>query len=564
MRKKIVFGLAILAVFLLVVSALLQRKLDKSDKVKESNISTYNNAYIIYGENNVIYAYCEGDYKELKCSFLDGTYENVIADIVVDGKDVIQIYLKEERIEGKLVEVNETSIDVFGYGRIPVEKEMKIYDVSAGIEMVSKDNIYVGYEKYKYIIADGKIAGIIITENVVIENIRVLIKTNEFEGYAHTQVEVSSEKGLTIINDKEVIDVGINEKYVITPEKFKSKNMSIKGKNGSKIEVSSLTRAQGIPKYEGELEVTSREDGIYIVNELPLENYLKYVVPSEMPASYELEALKSQAICARTYAYTQIRSTALRKYGANVDDSTTYQVYNNCNENERTNEAVEQTQGQIIMCGENVADANYYSTSCGYGGDETIWGGEAITTNSLINQSINKSGEVKNMSEDSVFSAYIKSENSVDYDYKYPYYRWQGSIDVVKLENRLNIGTLKAIEIVKRLENGNVYEMKFVGSDGDRKVNSQYDIRTILGGEVMNITNKSGVKVNMTLLPSGFFVIETSVSNGMVTECKIYGGGLGHGVGMSQNAANEMAKQGQKCTDIISFFYDNTNIFYIY
>ena len=56
-----------------------------------------------------------------------------------------------------------------------------------------------------------------------------------------------------------------------------------------------------------------------LVNELPLEEYLYAVVPSEMPASYELEALKAQAVCARSYAYNQTQGLSYPEYNAHVD-----------------------------------------------------------------------------------------------------------------------------------------------------------------------------------------------------------------------------------------------------
>ena len=64
---------------------------------------------------------------------------------------------------------------------------------------------------------------------------------------------------------------------------------------------------------------------IVVVNELPIETYLCRVVPSEMPASYELEALKAQAVCARSYAYRQMESYGYPEYEAHVNDSTDYQ-----------------------------------------------------------------------------------------------------------------------------------------------------------------------------------------------------------------------------------------------
>ena len=76
------------------------------------------------------------------------------------------------------------------------------------------------------------------------------------------------------------------------------------------------------PSYRGHIELLRTADGIAVVNELPLEEYLYSVVPSEMPASYPLEALKAQAICARTYAYGHMLRAGYPRYGAHVDDST--------------------------------------------------------------------------------------------------------------------------------------------------------------------------------------------------------------------------------------------------
>ena len=68
---------------------------------------------------------------------------------------------------------------------------------------------------------------------------------------------------------------------------------------GDAIIVPSLQKNQEIPSYEGVLEVNKNDRGFYLINEVDLETYLKYVVPSEMPADYPLEALKAQAVCAK-------------------------------------------------------------------------------------------------------------------------------------------------------------------------------------------------------------------------------------------------------------------------
>lgn len=117
------------------------------------------------------------------------------------------------------------------------------------------------------------------------------------------------------------------------------------------ISVENLERAQGVPVYEGTLEVYQGSNGLVLVNELPLETYLKYVVPSEMPASYAQEALKAQAVCARTYAYRQMLNNSLSDYHAQVDDSVSYQVYNNTQRQDSTDQAVDATAGKILTCG---------------------------------------------------------------------------------------------------------------------------------------------------------------------------------------------------------------------
>ena len=92
--------------------------------------------------------------------------------------------------------------------------------------------------------------------------------------------------------------------------------------------------------YGGSMEVRCLGDGYTLVNSLPLERYLQDVVPSEMPASYEPEALKAQAVCARSYACIQLLRGDLAEYGAHIDDSTAYQVYNRVTDADAAREAV--------------------------------------------------------------------------------------------------------------------------------------------------------------------------------------------------------------------------------
>lgn len=128
-------------------------------------------------------------------------------------------------------------------------------------------------------------------------------------------------------------------------------------------------------EYRGTLEILETEEGYVVINELPVEEYLYSVVPSEMPAGYPMEALKAQAICARTYAYLHILSPAYPQWNAHVDDTTAFQVYHTVEEQESTTRAVNETEGVVLLApdGKNLAQTYYYSTSCGLGSDAHVW-----------------------------------------------------------------------------------------------------------------------------------------------------------------------------------------------
>ena len=114
--------------------------------------------------------------------------------------------------------------------------------------------------------------------------------------------------------------------------------------------------------YFGTIEVRNTENGYTVVNELPLEEYLSAVVPSEMPSNFSAEALKAQAVCARSYAYIQLMRADLAAYGAHINDSTSYQVYNKVEQTKESVAAVDATCDQVMTWMGKVVEAYYFST----------------------------------------------------------------------------------------------------------------------------------------------------------------------------------------------------------
>ena len=379
------------------------------------------------------------------------------------------------------------------------------------------------------------------------EKIRVLIKTNGFSQITHATVTLQANSGLKIISGETIVECEPGQSITITPndERFQVGTIQVESlSKGEKISIDSLERGYETPSYRGKLELFKTAEGIAVINELLLEEYLYAVVPSEMPASYELEALKAQAVCARSYAYNQSRNYAYPEYQAHVDDSTAFQVYGNSEEKDNAIQAVDETCGEKIWYNAQVATAYYYSTSCGKSASITAWGGDFNESNQYL-----KSIDVCN-------------EKGEAYESTLPWFRWTATIsaqtmsNLVELNTGKEIGTLLNLAITKQGDGGIVQEVTAVGTTGKIVVKTENKIRSALGGSGYTIEKQDGTVVDSTrLLPSAFFTVEKKNGNYI-----LHGGGYGHGIGMSQNGANEMAKQGKKYKQILTTFYTGVTV----
>lgn len=376
--------------------------------------------------------------------------------------------------------------------------------------------------------------------------IRVLLLSTGFQDTVHPEVQVSSECGLKITAGDAQEVWQSQEVLVIRPDdaRFQKGNIRIQPlEEGKEILVSNISRGYGTPSYAGVIELRTTAEGIAMINELLLEQYLCKVVPSEMPASYELEALKAQAVCARSYAARQIGDYAYPEYEAHVNDSTDYQVYNNSQIQERSSQAVYDTEGQVVKYHDTVATTYYYSTSCGKTTSMEAWGTAPNEGNGYL-QSIGVCGD------------------DGDYEKDLPWYRWTANVsvqtlsDLVGLNTGTDVGTIQNVEVTKRGPGDIAEQIKVTGDKGEVTVDTENKIRTALGGSGYTITKNDGTVVDsMKLLPSAFFSIERSGDQFVIS-----GGGFGHGIGMSQNGANEMAKQGKGYREILTLFYQGVTI----
>ena len=126
--------------------------------------------------------------------------------------------------------------------------------------------------------------------------------------------------------------------------------------------------------YRGSFLVYNTGNGLILVNEVDLESYIQGVGPSEMPARWNTEALKAQAIAARSFAVANMGKRA--RYGFDVNDTTQDQVYKGASaETIKTNEIVKATRGQVLVYGNKVIPAYYHASSGGHTlPSSAVWG----------------------------------------------------------------------------------------------------------------------------------------------------------------------------------------------
>ncbi len=328
-------------------------------------------------------------------------------------------------------------------------------------------------------------------------------------------------------------------------------------------------------EYRGGLSVYFNQNFKLIpINELNLEEYLYGVVPREMSSAYELEALKAQAITARTFAVNYIKNDSKDK-PYNLFSSTASQAYGGASrEKPKTTSAVALTKGLYLTKNGKPIYAFY---SADNGGVMVSSGEVWANPYSYL------------VKKDDPYTKKITRTWSVKYT--------SADIEQLLAANNIYIGSVKDIKIVGRTDSGRVSAVNVIGESGEHTLKGN-TIRKVLGftkmlsllfemeggsqetyqptiisgnGEVSsNLTNVNVVTASGTInLPSVQSVI---TANGIKnvgasrdqtvpqTEFVFKGRGYGHGVGMSQVGANQMAKEGFNFENILKFYYKDVVI----
>ena len=278
--------------------------------------------------------------------------------------------------------------------------------------------------------------------------------------------------------------------------------------------------------------------GLYLINKIPLEEYLKGVVPSEMPAHQEedFEAIKAQAICARTYAIKRLEENQSRLY--DVQATIADQVYSGYERRAPlADQAVDESAGVIISYLGQPA-AVYYHSTCG---------GELEAAKNIFSGADFPYLQGGSDAVGPGFSCSIS-----------PYFRWEQRRSFEELDDAFDRYFNKSVLQQTVTDTLQVtYRVQISGRDSSGRVNrlqvSYADTLAELSGyQIRRFLAAAGT----TYLPSTLFYLSQSGDSTLV----IHGAGNGHGVGMCQFGALFMARRGFQHYHILSKYFPQTKL----
>lgn len=553
---------------------------------KEECIS---NAYLKrISEETAVFLYSGAEY-EKKIEDFDGGINSGVCDLIFQNGTLTVIREKKDAIFGDLLSYDQEFIEIEEYGKVAHDGKIPVYQTYGEVAEKSISDVVLGNMELEYITGEEKVCAILLKEPADIRDIRVLLLAEDGSKFrnevylkcAAPVTVVCGENSMAVEADTLIAAadyIGEDAKHtLICQTETGEGQFFLCDKEGNAV-------SNG---YSGKIEIRTCEDGYTIVNVLPFETYLCSVVPSEMPSSYEPEALKAQAVCARSYAYKQLVEAKLAAYGAHIDDSTSYQVYNKVARTEATTKAVEDTAGKVLTYQDSIIEAYYFSTSMGYTGTAEVWNVQEPEDYGYLKQAcLNEEAYEGNLSNETDFAAYIKN-TAAGYDSDIKFYRWYAVAKLTDKTAAVNeilsarrqvseenvmiseadgktepdslagFGELQSISVKERSTSGAILTLQLCYQNGTVLVKTEYNIRKVLGALVESIVYAdSSDQTGAMMLPSAYCTVEMQ-SDGSIL---MNGGGYGHGIGMSQNGANGMAKAGMNYEDILNYFYQDIKI----
>lgn len=468
----------------------------------------------------------------------------------------------------------------------------------------------VGMEDVNLYLWQGRLILAAARQSFIPRRVRVNISTANYQGIRHQELTISSQSKWHLAQPTAGTALDLSPgKAIFRPheggiqaiingsEHFFSGRVILSAADPLTLQVS---RSAGHPNYRGHLELANFADSLIVVNELDLEEYLKGVVPGEMPVSFGRQALEVQAIVARTYALNNILASTWRGTSAHVVDSVLSQVYKNTAEHAEASKAVAATAGKVLFLGGRPAPVRFFSTSSGYtGAAHQVWADgdgqfPGTPAASLVARPQFPGGAGTVTFTEEEYRHFIETPPPNAYDANSPWFRWQVTFSAADLSQAITaslqerhrqdqsvilqvidgqeirveqlsadpLGQLQDIILAERGEGGVIMALDLVGSGGTWRVKREYNIRYVLRpGSYAAVQRQDDSKVpGMGLLPSTYMYWQLDKSQGSLQTITFHGGGYGHGVGMSQYGVRELVRRGWSREEILLHYFPQTQV----
>ena len=298
--------------------------------------------------------------------------------------------------------------------------------------------------------------------------------------------------------------------------------------------------------YSGPFSIQSDAYGTWtLVEHVPIERYLKGVVPYEIGANAPEAALAAQSILARTWAVANTHRFKVDGY--NLCSDTQCQVYKDpSNANQKIRAAIKKTAGTILTWNQKPINTVYHATNGGVMASvDEAWSVNPVPYLQMrLDGPKNWSSKVDlPLSNEQNLKSFLFSESDA-FGSEHPFFRWNKTLDSFQIAKELNqakkvTGSFypKKIKAASRGTSGRVTSLSIKGNKGFEILLKLDDIRRVL-----------------RQLPSTLFVVK-EIKEG---KWLFSGGGFGHGAGMSQSGAIELAKNGWTTKQILHHYYPKT------
>lgn len=594
-------------------------------------VDVFPGAYVLKEEARRLNLLWQGEKKQLALAAPHGLGMGMVVEVLaLDGK-AIAVDILEKRTLSRILRLAPGLLEGEREGPLPVRPDLPVYLSDLGdVRSGGRADLVMGRDRIDLYFSGGEVAAVVVRGRYTPEKIRVVLNDSTCRSLEHRRLRLGGGDAFAIEDRRNGARYTFAAGVLVTVEPdgagvrvtppagqslfFEGRIVAVPHA-GSRIFIYNLERSgwgTNPPGYRGVLEIVNLGGSLVAVNELPLDQYLYSVVPSEMPATFGEEALKAQAVVARSYAVASILAGGYGFYGAHVEDSVMSQVYNNARENPQACAAVDATTGLVVWTGEAPADTRFFSTSWGYtAAIHEVWSdpgsgafpGIPVPYLRSVSQA---PGQEASLEGEEAVRAFLERTDWPAFDADSPFFRWRVEMTGKELAASIShnlaarhraqpacvltrdgenffsreipadpLGGLLDLRVVARGSGGSIMVLDIEGTSGTYRIIKEYNVRAVLrpgqylpGGKPIVLHRRDGSKPAMTresLLPSAFACFDLARdAGGRVTRVTIRGGGFGHGVGMSQYGARGMAARGFSHDAILAHFYPGTALKNIY